>query len=58
MAMMTGTAPATISLTPGTPATVLFVRRVTAGQASTVGLVLSDRCGDGRTLVGGGPTSF
>ena len=35
-----------------------YVRRVSAGQASTVHLVVTDRCGDWPTFVGGGPNAF
>jgi fibronectin-binding autotransporter adhesin len=35
-----------------------FVRRVTAGQASTVELTVTDTCGTWPTFVGGGPTAF
>jgi hypothetical protein len=44
---------------PGQPAsTTLTVRRVTAGQAATVELTVTDGCGSWPTFVGGGPGSF
>jgi hypothetical protein len=38
--------------------TTLIVRRVTAGQATTVPLTIVDGCGEWKTFVGGGPTAF
>jgi hypothetical protein len=34
------------------------VRRATAGQGTTVPLVVTDSCGEWPTLVGGGPGAF
>ncbi len=38
--------------------TPLLVRRATAGQATTVNLVVVDRCGEWPTVVGGGSSAF
>jgi hypothetical protein len=41
------------------PTTVTFVvRRVTAGQPTTVTLTVTDICGPWQTFVGGGPDAF
>lgn len=49
---------ASVPLAAGTTQAVLTVRRVTAGQASTVPLTVVDSCGDWPTVVGGGPAAF
>ena len=36
----------------------IFVRRQTAGQATTARIVVEDACGDWPTFVGGGPGAF
>ncbi len=52
------TGPTTVPL-PSHPASVaLIVHQLTAGQAATVQLVVTDGCGDWATLVGGGPQAF
>ena len=52
------TAPTTVNL-PAHPATLgLTVHRVTAGQAATVELTVTDGCGSWPTFVGGGPSAF
>jgi hypothetical protein len=52
------TTPTTVNL-PARPASLgLTVRRVTAGQAATVELTVTDGCGSWPTFVGGGPTAF
>jgi thermitase len=43
---------------PGAQSTTLTVRRATSGVATTVPLIVNDRCGAWSTLVGGGPTAF
>jgi hypothetical protein len=35
-----------------------MLNRLTAGQAATVELVVTDGCGDWLTFVGGGPGAF
>jgi hypothetical protein len=53
--------PTTVALgTPGNrPASIaLTLRRVTAGQAATAILTVTDGCGAWPTFVGGGPTAF
>jgi hypothetical protein len=40
------------------PQMTLLVHRATAGQATTVPLVVTDDCGDWSTFVGGGPSAF
>ncbi|HEY7063790.1 MAG TPA: choice-of-anchor Q domain-containing protein [Chloroflexota bacterium] len=52
------TAPQTVALSSHPASIALTVHRVTAGQAATVELTVSDGCGSWPTLVGGGPTSF
>jgi hypothetical protein len=47
----------TIELPSGTIGTQFWIRRAAAG-ASTVQVTVVDRCGDWRTLVGGGPSAF
>jgi hypothetical protein len=52
------TAPQSVGL-PGRPASIaLTVHRVTAGQAATVELIVTDGCGTWPTFVGGGPSAF
>jgi hypothetical protein len=38
--------------------TELFVSRVTPGGPTTIALTVTDRCGDWKTFVGGGPSGF
>jgi parallel beta-helix repeat protein len=45
-------------MAPGTLQTTFTVRRLTAGQASTVPLTVVDDCGGWPTFVGGGPAAF
>jgi hypothetical protein len=49
---------AAISLPAGTTQITLLVTRQTAGQASTVAFSVTDLCGEWRSFVGGGPSSF
>jgi hypothetical protein len=51
-------APFTQTLAPGTTQVTLYVGRLTAGQAATVSLVVTDGCGAWPTFVGGGPDAF
>ena len=44
----------TLTLAAGTTQTTFFVRRQTAGQATTVPFVVTDACGTWATFVGGG----
>lgn len=48
----------TILLPPGTLQAQLVIRRATAGQATTVALVVVDACGEWPTVLGGGPSAF
>jgi hypothetical protein len=48
----------TFSVQPPTQSLTLYVRRATAGAASTVRLNVQDGCGAWPTLVGGGPSAF
>jgi hypothetical protein len=50
--------PFTLTLPPGTTSTTLYLGRVTAGQASTASLRVTDGCGAWPTVVGGGPSAF
>jgi hypothetical protein len=50
--------PFTVSYPPGTTEATFLVGRVTAGQASTVSLVVTDGCGAWPTFVAGGPSAF
>jgi hypothetical protein len=54
------TAPFIVSIPAGQePASIAFVvRRQTAGQPTTVRLVVVDGCGEWSTFVGGGPSAF
>jgi hypothetical protein len=52
------TAPTTVALPSQPPSVVLTVHRVTAGQPTTVELVVTDSCGTWRTFVGGGAGAF
>jgi hypothetical protein len=55
---ITVTGPTTVNL-PSLPSSiVLTVFRVTAGQPTTVELVVTDSCGAWSTFVGGGPSAF
>jgi hypothetical protein len=45
-------------LPSGTQQTTLYVRRLTAGQAATLSLTVTDGCGAWPTFVGGGPGAF
>jgi hypothetical protein len=47
-----------VDLPAGTTRTDVLVRRLVAGQAATVQLVIVDRCGEWPTFVGGGPSAF
>jgi Ca2+-binding RTX toxin-like protein len=51
-------APFTLPITPNTTQVTFFVRRVTAGQGTTVQLTAKDQCGELPTFVGGGPNAF
>jgi hypothetical protein len=51
-------APASVPLAGQPQSITLNLRRVTAGQAATAELVVSDSCGEWPTLVGGGPSAF
>jgi len=48
----------TVNLPAGTQQTQFTVRRATAGQATTVPLVVTDACGPWSTFVGGGAGAF
>jgi hypothetical protein len=48
----------TVRLASGTTQTSFTVRRASPGRATTVPLVVVDRCGEWRTFVGGGPSAF
>jgi hypothetical protein len=50
--------PFTEPLAPGTQQATLYVERLTAGQASTASLVVTDGCGAWPTFVGGGVSAF
>jgi hypothetical protein len=52
------TVPFTVTLAPGTMQTSFLVGRLTAGEATTVNVVVTDGCGAWPTFVGGGPTAF
>jgi N-acetylneuraminic acid mutarotase len=54
----TVTAPRTVALAGGPTQVTLTVVRTSAGQASTVDLVVTDGCGTWPTFVGGGPGAF
>jgi hypothetical protein len=45
-------------IAPGTLQATFTVRRLTAGQASTVPFWVIDDCGAWQTFVGGGPAAF
>ena len=47
-----------IALPAGTRTTTFVVRRATPGAATTVPLVVVDRCDEWPTIVGGGPSAF
>ena len=46
-----------MTLPPGTTQVSFTVRRVTAGQGTTVPLTVVDGCGEWSTIVGGGPSA-
>jgi hypothetical protein len=48
----------TVTLTEQPTTLTFWVRRTTAGRATTEQLVVADGCGDWPTLVGGGPNAF
>jgi autotransporter-associated beta strand protein len=48
----------THTVNPQVPSLTFFVRRATAGLATTVELTVTDTCGTWPTFVGGGPTAF
>jgi hypothetical protein len=50
--------PASLTLPPGTTSYTFYVRRATAGQATTVSFTVTDSCGTWPTFVGGGPGAF
>jgi tartrate-resistant acid phosphatase type 5 len=50
--------PTTLDLLAGTRQVSFSVQRVAPGQASTVGLLVTDACGPWPTFVGGGPAGF
>jgi autotransporter-associated beta strand protein len=52
------TAPTTVSLPTHPPTIDLTVHRITAGQAATVEMTVTDGCGIWHTFVGGGPSAF
>lgn len=52
------TTPTTVSLPSHPPSIQLTVHRVTAGQAATVELTVTDGCGSWPTFVGGGANAF
>src|SRR5262249_54290521 len=52
------TAPTTVALPSQPPSIVLTVNRISAGQPTTVELVVTDSCGTWPTFVGGGPSAF
>ena len=47
-----------VSLPSGANGVTFFVRRASAGAATTVPFVVADGCGDWPTFVGGGPSAF
>jgi hypothetical protein len=47
-----------LALAPGTQVSTFIVRRLTAGNATTVPLSVVDRCGAWPTFVGGGANAF
>jgi hypothetical protein len=48
----------TVPVAPATAQLAFFVNRVAAGQASTVSLTVTDRCGTWPTFVGAGVGAF
>jgi hypothetical protein len=52
------TVPSTESLPPGTQQVTLYLERLSAGQATTATVTITDRCGAWPTFVGGGPGAF
>jgi hypothetical protein len=48
----------TLTLLPAVQSQTLFVRRPTAGAASTVQVTVTDGCGTWPTFFGGGPGAF
>ena len=55
---ITGASPGGKTTLPNAPSVTFFVKRVAAGEASTVRLTVTDSCGDWPTFVGGGPSAF
>jgi CSLREA domain-containing protein len=51
-------APVTLPLTPGAAQVSFTLLRVTAGQAASATLLVTDGCGGWPTFVGGGPDAF
>jgi hypothetical protein len=56
--LLAQSAPFTVSYPPGTTQATFYVARLTAGQASSLSLSVTDGCGAWPTFVGGGPTAF
>jgi hypothetical protein len=52
------TGPFSVSMASGIAQTSFFVRRATAGAATTVPFYVTDGCGEWSTFVGGGPSAF
>ncbi|MFN0072931.1 MAG: Kelch repeat-containing protein [Chloroflexota bacterium] len=50
--------PTTVALGRGATSITFYVRRLTAGQGTTVELTIVDSCGSWKTFVGGGPATF
>ncbi len=50
--------PQPVALPSHPPSVVLTIRRLNAGQATTVRMVVTDGCGTWPTFVGGGPSAF
>lgn len=55
---LTVSTPSVVQLAGQPQSVVLTLRRITAGQAATVELIVVDRCGSWPTFVGGGPAAF
>jgi len=53
-----GTGDFTVPVAPGTGQLTFVVNRVAPGQATTVSLIVTDRCGTWPTLVGAGAEAF
>ncbi|HEY7060855.1 MAG TPA: multicopper oxidase family protein [Chloroflexota bacterium] len=50
--------PFNLTLPPGTTTFTFHVGRQTPGQPTTASIVVTDRCGDWPTIIGGGATAF